>query len=226
MTKLCPLPVAPVPHTAPHPPWPEEIQQALGGPFLPARQPVPSQSIHSLGLLGTYLLLFLGSCPPLQPPLHATPKANSEPSPTPCAEGVVHTPIFAQTLILNEGSAHLKFASGFPLGKNAARAWTHATHPPCSLNSRSGLFLQPHFGSLYTCQPQSTSSCSVPEWTFLSIWYLLFFCPCHAAHGILVSQPGIEPTFPALEGRFSTTGPLGKTHQVPLNFHLFIFIEV
>ena len=29
--------------------------------------------------------------------------------------------------------------------------------------------------------------------------------------GILVSHPGIEPTFPALEGGFLTPGPLGKS---------------
>ena len=30
---------------------------------------------------------------------------------------------------------------------------------------------------------------------------------CPAACGILVPQPGVEPTFPALEGGFFTTGP-------------------
>ena len=34
---------------------------------------------------------------------------------------------------------------------------------------------------------------------------------CPAACGILVPQPGIEPTSPALEGRFFTTGPPGKS---------------
>ena len=32
--------------------------------------------------------------------------------------------------------------------------------------------------------------------------------------GILVSQPEIEPASPALEGRFLTTGPLGKSLHV------------
>ena len=169
MTKLCPLPIAPVPHTLPTLCGLRKSNRPLVGLF---SQPVSQSLLKAFTPWGCWEPTYcssLGSCSPLQPPLHATPKANSEPSPTPCAEGVVHTPIFAQILILNEGSAHLKFASGFPLGKNAARAWTHATHPPCSLNSRSGLFLQPHFGSLYICQPQSTYSCSVPEWTFLSI---------------------------------------------------------
>ena len=34
-----------------------------------------------------------------------------------------------------------------------------------------------------------------------------------AAYGILVPQPGIEPTSPALEGRFFTNGPPGKSHH-------------
>ena len=32
------------------------------------------------------------------------------------------------------------------------------------------------------------------------------------ACGILAPQPGIEPTAPALEGGFLTTGPPGKAH--------------
>ena len=34
---------------------------------------------------------------------------------------------------------------------------------------------------------------------------------CPAARGILIPRPGIEPTSPALEGRFFTTGPPGKS---------------
>ena len=34
---------------------------------------------------------------------------------------------------------------------------------------------------------------------------------CPTACGILVSQPGIEPTFPALAGGFLTPGPPGKS---------------
>ena len=34
---------------------------------------------------------------------------------------------------------------------------------------------------------------------------------CPRAYGILVPQPGIEPVSPALEGRFLTTGPPGKS---------------
>jgi len=32
------------------------------------------------------------------------------------------------------------------------------------------------------------------------------------ACGILIPQPGMEPMFPALQGRFLTTEPLGKSH--------------
>ena len=44
---------------------------------------------------------------------------------------------------------------------------------------------------------------------------------CSAARGILVSRPGIEPASPALQGRFLTTGPPGKSHwQIFLMFAL------
>ena len=54
------------------------------------------------------------------------------------------------------------------------------------------------------------------------MWYTRFFlCPvgsldvvsglnCPTACGILVPQPGIEPTSPTLQGGFLTTGPPGK----------------
>ena len=37
---------------------------------------------------------------------------------------------------------------------------------------------------------------------------------CPLAHGLLVSQPWIKPASPALEGRFLTTGPPGRS-QIP-----------
>ena len=37
-----------------------------------------------------------------------------------------------------------------------------------------------------------------------------FIWPCHAPCGILVPQPGIEPTPPALESEVLTTGPSGE----------------
>ena len=37
---------------------------------------------------------------------------------------------------------------------------------------------------------------------------------CPAACGNLVPRPGIEPTSPALEGGFFTTGPPGKSQKM------------
>ena len=46
---------------------------------------------------------------------------------------------------------------------------------------------------------------------------------CPVACGILVPLPGIEPMSPALQGRFLTTGPPGKSPDgavsVPVLFH-------
>ena len=36
---------------------------------------------------------------------------------------------------------------------------------------------------------------------------------CSTAQGILVPQPEIETAFPALQGRFLTTEPLGKAQH-------------
>ena len=63
----------------------------------------------------------------------------------------------------------------------------------------------------------------LPGWLslFCSILYssvsfsVFFFLPHHVACGILVPQPGIEPTFTELEGGFLTTGLPGT---FPLNF--------
>ena len=43
--------------------------------------------------------------------------------------------------------------------------------------------------------------------------YSFFFWPHDVARGILVPPPEIEPTSPALEGRFLTTGPPGKSPE-------------
>ena len=40
---------------------------------------------------------------------------------------------------------------------------------------------------------------------------------CSKACGVLVPWAGTEPTFPALQGRFSTTGPPGKSLHFYLN---------
>ena len=45
---------------------------------------------------------------------------------------------------------------------------------------------------------------------------------CSMACGILVPWPGIEPTFHALEGRFLTTGPPGKS---PPFLSLFLWLS-
>ena len=37
---------------------------------------------------------------------------------------------------------------------------------------------------------------------------------CFTACGILAPRPGIEPTTPALQGQFLTTGPPGKSQKV------------
>ena len=37
---------------------------------------------------------------------------------------------------------------------------------------------------------------------------------CPSVCGVLVPQPGMEPASPALEGRFLTTGPPGKSPHV------------
>ena len=58
-------------------------------------------------------------------------------------------------------------------------------------------------------------------WVFTAVWRLSSSCvspPYPPAWGIIVPQPGMEPTSPALEGRFLTTGPPGKSlHILTLN---------
>ena len=49
---------------------------------------------------------------------------------------------------------------------------------------------------------------------------------CPAAHGMVIPQPEIEPTSPALEGRFLKTGPPGKSLALSLGWSwkfLFLF---
>ena len=54
----------------------------------------------------------------------------------------------------------------------------------------------------------------------LWLWCGLSFCE---ACGILVSQLGIEPAVPALEGGFLTRGPPGKSLNTSLGEDLFFF---
>ena len=60
------------------------------------------------------------------------------------------------------------------------------------------------------CQNDWISDCYSVKFGFF-----FFFWPCPAACGILVPQPGIKPTPPALEAWVLTTGPPGKS---PLKF--------
>ena len=55
-----------------------------------------------------------------------------------------------------------------------------------------------------------------PFFIFIYLWFIYFFAAlgllsCPATCGILVPQPGIEPTAPAMQGRFLTTGPPKKS---------------
>ena len=53
---------------------------------------------------------------------------------------------------------------------------------------------------------------SLVEALGLSSWLLQLSCPMACA--ILVSQPGIKPSSPPLEGRFLSTGPPGKSPKM------------
>ena len=51
-------------------------------------------------------------------------------------------------------------------------------------------------------------------------------------YGLFVPLPGVEPAFPALEGKFPTTGPTGKSLTFPLwlsevwyPFHSFLHCD-
>lgn len=44
---------------------------------------------------------------------------------------------------------------------------------------------------------------------------------CPKVYGIVILQPGMEPTSPALETGFSTTGPPGKSQSIFLFFRFF-----
>ena len=46
---------------------------------------------------------------------------------------------------------------------------------------------------------------------------------CTWPWGILVSWPGIKPVFSALQGKFSTTGPSGKSHMLRCFGHVISF---
>ena len=69
------------------------------------------------------------------------------------------------------------------------------------------------------------------HWVFIAATCGIFIASCRDLHlrlmdslvvewGLLVPQPGIEPVSPALQGRFSTPGPPGKS------LALFEFVEL
>ena len=57
----------------------------------------------------------------------------------------------------------------------------------------------------------SLSSCGVQALGHVGSVVVAHRLSCPVACGILVPRPGIEPTSPALEGRFFTAGPPGKS---------------
>ena len=64
---------------------------------------------------------------------------------------------------------------------------------------------------IFSLQRMSFSSCGA--WVPECVGSVVVACglSCPVACGILVPWPGMEPAFPALEGRFLTTGPPGKS---------------
>ena len=64
------------------------------------------------------------------------------------------------------------------------------------------------------------------RWVFVAAHWPLFWGhtsllpePC----GILVPRPGMKPTSPALEGRFLTTGPPGKSPVLSVSFLTYLW---
>ena len=56
------------------------------------------------------------------------------------------------------------------------------------------------------------------------MFYVLAFFG-HEARGILVPQPGIEPTPPALEGKILTTGPPGRSLSYMVYFLSYLGLQ-
>ena len=61
----------------------------------------------------------------------------------------------------------------------------------------------------------------------LSLWHMdslvvAHGLSCSEACGILVSTPGIEPEFLALQGKFPTTRPPGKSQQIIIEYPLWL----
>ena len=87
----------------------------------------------------------------------------------------------------------------------------------------------PSFSVLNICLAASGLSCSIWElhciMQDLSLWYmgslvLVHGLSCPMICGILVPQPGLKPTCPALQGGFLTSGPPGKSpHYLHYSCH-------
>ena len=55
--------------------------------------------------------------------------------------------------------------------------------------------------------------------------FVLFFFLGQEAYGILIPQPGIKPTPPALEGEGLTPGSPGKSLKFNFNWASYIFVH-
>ena len=64
---------------------------------------------------------------------------------------------------------------------------------------------------------------SIKKYIFIYFWpprdmvVVFGLSSCPAARGMVIPQPEIEPTSRALEGRFLTTGPPGKSLALPVD---------
>ena len=61
---------------------------------------------------------------------------------------------------------------------------------------------------------------------FLAVFGISCTTQCPRAHGFLVPRPGIKRVFPALEGGFLITVPLGKSLDESLNFLVPQFLHL
>ena len=81
------------------------------------------------------------------------------------------------------------------------------------------------------CEPFLTSLLNLLQYCFCFIYiyiYIVLYCFVllfgHEACGILASQPGMEPTLPAMEGKVLTTGPPRNSREYVLNeYHLHVY---
>ena len=78
---------------------------------------------------------------------------------------------------------------------------------------RTGLSPVVALGLLSSCGVQVFSSCGARAPERVGSVFVVLRLSCPKVCGISVPQPGIEPASPALEGRFLTTGPPGKSQE-------------